>query len=89
MPPAAQTAETQLAIWMMEEGMNNLGSLVLVGNPPCIRCGYGDRCELSGVKMLHGPQATVESLGVRRFEDDDTLVEKARQLGLKIRASLS
>ncbi len=89
MPPAVQTAQTQLAVWMMEEGMNNLGSLVLVGNPPCIRCGYGDQCELSGVKMLHGPHATVESLGVRRFEDGDTLIQNARQLGLKIRAALS
>ncbi len=89
MPPASQTATTQIGMWMMEEGMVNAGSMVILGNVPCIRCGHGDQCEFSGVKMLHGPDATVASLGVRQFEDKDALVQNARDLGLKIRAALS
>jgi len=88
MPPASQTATAQIGIWMMEEGMVNVGSMVILGNAPCIRCGYGDQCEFSGVKMLHGPDATVASLGVRRFEDGEPLVNGARELGVKIRAAV-
>lgn len=89
MPPASQTTTTQINIWMMEEAMVNVGALVILGNVPCIRCGYGDSCAYSGVKMLHGPEATVASLGVRQFEGDEVLLRGARELGQKIRAALS
>lgn len=88
MPPASQTATAQIAMWMMEEGMANLGSLTVVGNPPCIRCGHGDDCEMSGVKMLHGADATVKSVGVHGFADDVTAQELARNLGLKLREAV-
>jgi multimeric flavodoxin WrbA len=88
MPPAAQTATTQLAIWMMEEGITNLGAMVLLGNLPCIRCGHGDRCEMSGVKMLHGPTATVSSLGVRQFDANAEMLQNAEALGQKIRTAV-
>ena len=88
MPPASQTATAQINIWMMEEAMVNVGSMVILGNPPCIRCGYGDQCEFSGIKMLHGPEATVASVGVRQFEEGDALVNGARELGAKIRVAV-
>jgi len=71
----------------MEEGMQNLGTLVLRGNVPCIRCGFGDTCPASGVKMIHGPEATVESVGVRTFEEDGSLQRQARELAEKLRAA--
>jgi multimeric flavodoxin WrbA len=89
LPPAADTARAQISFWMMEEGMTNLGSLVVLGNVPCIRCGYGDDCPASGLHMIHGPEASVASVGVRRFEDDHMLVENARALGRKIREALT
>ena len=89
LPPAAKTAAEQIALWMMMEGMKNLGTLVIEGNVPCIRCGYGDSCSVSGLKMIHGPDATVESVGVKAFEDDESLQEKARRLGRKIRRAVS
>jgi hypothetical protein len=52
---------------MMEEGMTNLGTMVIQGNAPCIRCGYGDDCSFSGIKMIFGPEATVASVGVKAF----------------------
>jgi multimeric flavodoxin WrbA len=88
LPPAAQTAGSQIAFWMMEEGMVNAGSLIVLGNVPCIRCGYGDSCELSGVKMLHGPTATVESIGVNTFAAQQALQEEAKVLGQKIRQAV-
>ncbi|MBM3501984.1 MAG: flavodoxin family protein [Armatimonadetes bacterium] len=88
LPPAAEVAQNQLAFWMMEEGMRNLGSLVVRGNVPCIRCGFGDECELSGIRMLHGETATVDSVGVRTFEEDPVLVARAQQFGRMIRAAV-
>jgi len=72
----------------MEEGVQNLGTLVLRGNVPCIRCGFGDTCPASGIKMIHGPDATVESVGVRTFEEDESLQQQARQLAEKLRAAV-
>ena len=88
LPPAADTAGSQIGFWMMEEGMANLGTLVILGNVPCIRCGHGDECEMSGIKMLSGPEATVESVGVNTFEGDPSLVESAEQLGRRIGEAL-
>ena len=73
---------------MMEEGITNLGSLVVLGNVPCIRCGYGDECKVSGIKMIHGPEATVGSVGVHAFEDDESLMATPRELGGKIRRAV-
>lgn len=88
LPPAAQTAASQVGFWMMEEGMKELGSMVVLGNVPCIRCGYGDECVVSGVRMIHGPEATVASAGVRRFEDDPALLATADALAQRIRQAV-
>lgn len=53
-----------------------------------LKCGHGDQCAMSGVKMLHGPEATVASVGVRRFEDDAGLLDVARAFGRKIREAV-
>lgn len=87
-PPAAQTASSQIAFWMMEEGMTNVGTLTVLGNVPCIRCGHGDTCELSGIQMLHGAEATVQSVGVSQFEDGDVLLEQAKLLGTQVREAV-
>ncbi len=89
LPPAAQTAAAQIACWMMEEGMVNLGTLVLQGNVPCIRCGYGDDCPVSGLKMLFGPDASVASVGVHTFEEDPAMVALAEKLAAKLRQSVA
>jgi multimeric flavodoxin WrbA len=86
LPPAVQTARSQIAFWMMEEGIENLGTLAIMGNVPCIRCGYGDQCEMSGVRMLHGPQATVASVGVHGFQGNPALEDSARALAGQLRA---
>lgn len=85
LPPAVETAAAQISYWMMEEGITNLGSMVVMGNVPCVRCGHGDECEMSGMKMIHGPDATVDAVGIRSFEDNTSLLEQAKELGEKIR----
>ncbi|MFZ5833710.1 MAG: flavodoxin family protein [Planctomycetota bacterium] len=89
LPPAASTTASQIAFWMLEEGMVNAGHMVLPGNVPCIRCGHGDRCPQSGIAMLHGPQATVASVGVRSFADDSGLLAAAEELGRRVAQMVS
>ncbi|MBI4027750.1 MAG: flavodoxin family protein [Verrucomicrobia bacterium] len=88
LPPAAQTATSQIASWMMEEGMVNLGTMVVLGNVPCIKCGHGDDCSMSGIKMLYGPEATVASVSIHKFENDAALLNTARDLGQAIRRAV-
>ena len=88
LPPAAETATNQLAFWMMEEGMTNLGTMVVLGNVPCIRCGKGDDCPMTGVTMIHGPNATVQSVGVNTYEANASLLAQARELGKQIREAV-
>ena len=88
LPPAVETATVQINYWMLEEGMENLGTIVVRGNVPCIRCGRGDDCPASGIKMIYGPEATVESVGVHAFEDDPALLQAAEDIGRKIRRAV-
>ena len=88
MPPAAETATSQIGFWMMEEGMTNLGTMVIQGNAPCIRCGYGDDCSFSGIKMVFGPEASVASVGVKTFEEDSALASAATELAAKLREAV-
>ncbi len=88
LPPAAQTATSQVAFWMMEEGMVNVGSMLLLGNVPCIKCGHGDDCPMSGIKMLYGQQASVASVGVHTFEGDSSQQQAAKHLAGEIRQAV-
>lgn len=69
---------------MMEEGMEFVGEVRVMGNVPCIKCVHGDKCKVSGIKMLHGPDATVFSVGVSTFEEQPETVEAAIKLGKDI-----
>ncbi|MFP3983051.1 MAG: flavodoxin family protein [Desulfurivibrionaceae bacterium] len=84
MPPACQNGVDSISYYMMEEGMNFLGGMTIQGNVPCIRCGHGDQCDMSGLKMIHGLEATVKSVGVNRVEDQKEAMKAARDLGKKI-----
>jgi multimeric flavodoxin WrbA len=88
LPPAAETAAGQIKTWMMMEGMTDLGSLVVLGNVPCIRCGYGDACPVSGIKVLHGPDASIDTVPVSAMEDDPKVTEAAKEIAEKIRQAV-
>lgn len=89
LPPAGETGLNAIQFFAMEEGMELAGSLLLDGNVPCVKCGFGDECAMSGIQMLHGPEATVESTGIRCFEDREETVRAARELGERIRELLA
>ena len=60
----------------------------VLGNVPCVRCGHGDECHLSGIKMIFGPEATVDTVGIHCFGEQAEAMEAARELGRQIAAAL-
>ena len=88
LPPAAEYGVNAIRFYMMEEGMNFVGAVKISGNVPCIKCGYGDTCKMSGIAMLHGPDATVDSVGCKNVETSPLSLESAKELGRKIAEAL-
>ena len=88
MPPACQMGVNAIQFFMMEEGMNFIGAVTIQGNVPCVKCVYGDECKMSGIAMLHGPNATVDSVGIKAFETQTVAVEAAKELGYRIAEAL-
>ncbi len=84
LPPACDYGINAIKFYMMEEGMEFSGDVRIKGVIPCIKCGHGDECKMSGVKMLHGPKASVSSVEVRAFEEQPEAVEAAIKLGKNI-----
>ncbi|NCO32286.1 MAG: NADPH-dependent FMN reductase [Armatimonadetes bacterium CG2_30_59_28] len=89
LPPAADMGVNAIQFYMMEEGMNFLGAVKVAGNVPCIRCGHGDQCTMSGITMLYGADATVESVGVSSFEHQPEAIATAEELGRQIAGALA
>lgn len=88
MPPAFDFGSNAIKFFMMEEGMEFLGSVRVDGNVPCVKCGYGNACAMSGITMLFGQDATVESVGIHAFEDQPGAIRAAVELGEAIAVSL-
>ncbi len=84
LPPACDFGVNAVKFYMMEEGMEFIGEVRVKGNVPCIRCGFGDECNMTGIKMLFGPDATVSSVGVKTLETQPDAVKAAIDLGKKI-----
>ena len=84
LPPACDMAINAIMFYMMEEGMNFVGAVKILGNVPCIKCGYGNECKTSGIKMIFGNEATVQSVGVNKFEEQLDALDAARDLSKKI-----
>ena len=63
------------------ERMELVGQLSIQGNLPCLTCGQGDDCEMSGVQMLYGPDARTSEIGYNRVEDQEMVWAEAARLG--------
>lgn len=84
-PPAATIGIQAIEHFMTAEKMRFVGGVSLPGNIPCIRCGQDGQCQMSGLRMLHGQNATPESVGINDFADDPEKVSELRRLGEAIR----
>ncbi len=66
------------------ERMDMLGQITVTGNLPCMTCGKGDECEMSGVSMIHGEGAKTSDHGYCRVEDQTEVWEKANTIGFRM-----
>lgn len=88
LPPAGEMGVNAVMFYMMEEGMRFIGALKIQGNVPCVRCGFGDDCKMSAIKMIYGPMATVDSVGIQSFESQPRNLDAAKELGRKLAEAL-
>ncbi len=84
LPPACETGINSIKYYMLEEGMEFVGAVRVLGNVPCIKCGQGDECKMSAVKMIYGPDKMVSSVEIATFEKQPEAVEAAIKLGKDI-----
>jgi multimeric flavodoxin WrbA len=63
------------------EHMELIGQLSVQGTVPCLTCGEGDRCEMSGVKMLYGQNAKTSDHEYARVEDQEEVWKEAIRIG--------
>lgn len=80
-PNAGQNGLDAIMYYMMEEGMDFVGGAIVPGNVPCVRCGADGQCQMSGLHMIHGPEATIDSVGIKDLEQDETLLAQLDKLG--------
>jgi multimeric flavodoxin WrbA len=88
LPSACENGINAISYYMMEEGMEIVGKVAILGNAPCVRCHAFPSCEMSGLRMIFGPEATLESVGIHKFEDQPDAMDAASELGKKIAAAV-
>lgn len=84
MPDAYETGLSAIRNYMLEEGMNFIGSVSVPGNLPCVSCGEDGQCGASAIKMIYGSDATPNSIGINSAEDSPEVVAALKQLGQDI-----
>ncbi len=63
------------------ERMELIGQLMVKGNLPCLTCGEGDECEMSGLRKRYGPDAKASDYPYTRVEDQKEVWEEAMRIG--------
>lgn len=88
-PDALDNVNQALATELRDfERMELVGQLSVQGNLPCLTCGEGDRCEMSGVKILYGQNAKTSDYRYSRVENQKEVWENATRMGRLIRERL-
>jgi len=86
--PSVDQAADQIAAFMQMEGINVIGKVSGTGNISCLSCGYGGACGISGVPLLFGEGAVPSRDKYTAIEDQKDVIEKAKEIGQKIREML-
>ena len=81
-PDALDNVNQSLAAELRDyERMDLIGQLTVQGNLPCLTCGEGDECEMSGLKVMYGPDARTSDFRYSQVEDQKEVWEEAVQIG--------
>jgi len=74
---------------MRMENIKVVGSVKIMGNLPCLTCGEGADCEMSGARQMFGPDAEISSKLCVAVEDQPEVWDKLNRLGKKLGKRLS
>jgi multimeric flavodoxin WrbA len=80
-PETRDRVSEMMAAQMRTDRMEILGQLKVAGNLPCLTCGKGDTCEVSGVPSHFGENAKASADKCVRVEDQTEAWEEAQRLG--------
>ena len=81
-PDAADNVNQSLVKQLKEmERMELIGQVKVKGNIPCLTCGVGDECEMSGLRKRYGPDARSSDYPYTRVEDQKKVWEEAMRIG--------
>jgi len=81
-PEAAKNTNQALGIQLRDmERMELVGQMMIKGNIPCLTCGAGDDCEMSGLRKRYGPDARSADYPYVRVEDQKEVWEQATRIG--------
>ncbi len=70
------------------ERMELVGQITVNGNVPCASCGKGDNCEMSGLKLMYGPNVKASDMKYVTVESQEEVLESAKKIGLSVREKL-
>jgi multimeric flavodoxin WrbA len=74
---------------MRMENMKIVGTVKIIGNVPCLTCGEGSDCKMSGARGLFGKDAEISSKLCIAVEDQPEVWDKINRLGKKLGKRLS
>jgi len=81
-PDAADNVNQALVTQLKTmERMELIGQVMVKGNIPCLTCGVGDECEMSGLRKRYGPDARSSDYTYSRVEDQKEVWEEAMRIG--------
>ena len=81
-PDAADNVNQALVTQLKTmERMELIGQVMVKGNIPCLTCGEGDECEMSGLRKRYGPDARSSDYPYSRVEDQKEVWEEAMRIG--------
>ena len=81
-PDALDNVNQSLAAELRDyERMDLIGQLTVQGNLPCLTCGESDECEMSGLKVMYGPDARTSDFRYSQVEDQKEVWEEAVRIG--------
>lgn len=81
-------ANEQIVNALHREGMEVIGRLEVIGNPPCLSCGFGESCPMSSIPFVFGGDSIITPDKFMRVEDQSDLWKQAQELGNQLGAAI-
>jgi multimeric flavodoxin WrbA len=78
--PRSKRVSEGIAKEMRMENMDVVGTILIKGNLPCLTCGHGSECKMSGIPLLFGKGVKASTDLCTRVEDQKKVQRQIRQV---------